>query len=402
MMPQRLLIIDDNADIGEFVSAAAKLWGWQCTATTNAADFMGSLSDDTTLIFLDLMMPEIDGIEMLRLLAQQKCRTGIVLMSGVGHRVLETANELAGELGLFIVGHLRKPFQLHDLEAILTRPRKPRPIRARGAAADHAATAILNNDLRSAIDNDQFVAHYQPQIDLRTGKIVALEALARWQHPEKGLIYPDNFIARLEAMGWIGELGAIIARDALSQAARFADAYGEMPAMSINVSVLSLVDLKFPDILLGVAAQYGVPADKITVEITETGLIEELSKTLDVLARLRMKGVQISIDDFGTGYSMMQQLRRIPATELKIDRSFIHNMQTSDGDRIIVQKTIEMGHELGMQVVLEGVETAAQLDFLRASGGDIAQGYLFTHPLSTEATIHWLKDYRSTLQQRSA
>jgi EAL domain-containing protein (putative c-di-GMP-specific phosphodiesterase class I) len=398
-MAQKLLIIDDNADIGEFVCAAAKLWDWHCTTTTTAADFMASLSDDTTLIFLDLMMPEIDGIEMLRLLAQQHCQIGIVLMSGVGQRVLETANELAGELGLFIVAHLRKPFQLRDLETILTRPRKPRPIRTRGAAS---ANVIANNDLRSAIDNNQFVVHYQPQIDMRTGKIVALEALARWQHPQKGLIFPDDFIARLEIMGWIGELGSIVARDALSHAGRFAEAYGEMPAISINVSVLSLVDLKFPDSLLGVAAQCGVPADKITVEITETGLIEELSKTLDVLARLRMKGVQISIDDFGTGYSMMQQLRRIPATELKIDRSFIHNMQNSDGDRIIVQKTIEMGHELGMQVVVEGVETSAQLEFLRISGGDIAQGYLFTRPLPPEAAIRWLKDYRSTLQQRSA
>ena len=117
---------------------------------------------------------------------------------------------------------------------------------------------------------------------------------------------------------------------------------------------------------------------------------------MDVLTRLRMKSVQISVDDFGTGYSMLQQLRHIPATELKIDKSFVHNMFANDGDRVIVQKTIEIGHELGMTVVVEGVETAAQLQFMKKSGCDIAQGYFFTRPLSPEVMVGWLKNYRAT------
>ena len=138
-----------------------------------------------------------------------------------------------------------------------------------------------------------------------------------------------------------------------------------------------------------------MPAEKVILEITETGLIEETSRTLDVLARLRMKRVHLSIDDFGTGYSMMQQLQNIPATELKIDRSFVSNLDGSDSNRVMVQKTIEIGHGLDMKVVAEGVETREQLEFLRANGCDIAQGYFFSRPLSPNDLLAWLDSYRS-------
>jgi EAL domain-containing protein (putative c-di-GMP-specific phosphodiesterase class I) len=226
-----------------------------------------------------------------------------------------------------------------------------------------------------------------------------MEALVRWQRPDGRLVFPDDFIARIEAMGWIDDLGWLVVKRALAENAEFADVDGDVPTISVNASVHSLLDLNFPDILMTQAAKYTVPPAKITIEITESGLLKELSKTLDVLTRLRMKGVQISIDDFGTGYSMLQQLRRIPATELKIDKSFVHNMHANEGDRVIVQKTIEMGHELGMTVVAEGIETDEHLAALRLAGCDIAQGYFFSRPLPPVAMQHWLKDYRSTLRQ---
>jgi EAL domain-containing protein (putative c-di-GMP-specific phosphodiesterase class I) len=139
-----------------------------------------------------------------------------------------------------------------------------------------------------------------------------------------------------------------------------------------------------------------LPAN-ITIEITESGLIKELSRTLDILTRLRMKQVKLSIDDFGTGYAMMQQLRNIPATELKIDKSFVQGMASSERDRIMAQKTIEMGHELGMHVIAEGVETKEQLDLLRQDGCDSVQGYYFSRALAPKALVKWLENYRSKL-----
>ena len=167
--------------------------------------------------------------------------------------------------------------------------------------------------------------------------------------------------------------------------------------LSLNESVYSLHDLKFPDILVSIAEKNGVAPGNVTIEITESRLIEELSRTLDILARLRMKEVRLSVDDFGAGYAMMQQLKNIPATELKIDKSFVQDLQGNGKVCIMIQKTIEMAHELDMQVIGEGVETPEQLDFLRSNGSEGAQGYLFTRPLPPREMVNWLGAYRSGL-----
>jgi len=165
------------------------------------------------------------------------------------------------------------------------------------------------------------------------------------------------------------------------------------PTFSINMSASSLRDLSFPDTLAILLERYRVPPHRIILEITEGGLIDELASTLDVLTRLCMKGVRLSVDDFGTGYAMLQQLRRIPATELKIDRSFVSRLPQSAADRVLVQTTIEMGHALGMRVVAEGVETEDQLAVLRLDGCDVAQGYLFSRPLPEHELLGWMTQY---------
>ena len=390
---QKILILDDEVDVGEFVSAAAQGMGFECTATTDATTFLKALTPDTTLILLDLMMPGMDGIELLRLLGEQKCKASIVLMSGVDKRVLKTAAQLAQVLGLSIVGHLQKPFRLTELEGILARSSEPATL----PIVQPEAQITQNEELRNAIERDEFVLHYQPLIDIATGRILGVEALVRWQHPERGLIFPDNFIGRMEGLGLIDELGWIVVNRGLSEVGQFANGDGRAPMLSLNESVYSLHDLKLPDILVSIAEKYGISPGNVTIEITESRLIEELSRTLDILARLRMKQVKLSIDDFGTGYARMQQLKIIPATEMKIDRSFVQDMQSSEQDRIMVEKSIEMGHELGMNVIAEGVETQEQLDFLRLKGCDGAQGYLFTRPLPPAELVSWLKTYRSGL-----
>ncbi len=227
--------------------------------------------------------------------------------------------------------------------------------------------------------------------------MTGVEALARWQHPERGLIFPDYFIGRMEELGLIDELGWIVANRGMSDVEQFENGDGKALMLSVNASVYSLHDLKFPDVLVSIAEKHGVSPGDVTIEITETRLIKELARTLDILTRLRIKQVKLSIDDFGTGYAMMQQLKIIPATELKIDKSFIQEMSGNDRDRIMVQKTIEIGHELGMQVIGEGVETQEQLDILREKGCDIAQGFFFSRPLPAQEMVSWLKTYRSQL-----
>ena len=391
---QRILVIDDENDVGEFISTAAQALGLQCTVTTDAKAFLEALTPDKTLIMLDLMMPEMDGVELLRLLGELKCKTGIVLMSGVGKRTLESAGQVAQALGLSIVGHLQKPFRLTELEEVLERHAEPE------ATSDVKQTpkiVIEKEELQRAIERVEFVLYYQPQIEIATGRVIGVEALVRWQHPERGLIFPDNFIGRMEELGLIDELGWFVMDRGMSEVAQFANGDGIAPMLSLNASVYSLHDLKFPDLLVSLAEKHGISPRGVTIEITESGLIKELSSTLDILTRLRMKQVQLSIDDFGTGYAMMQQLKNIPATELKIDRSFVQDMQVNESDRIMVLKTIELGHELGLQVIAEGVETQEQLDFLRLKGCDHAQGYLFSRPIPPKEMVNWLASYRSQL-----
>ena len=387
-----ILVIDDDEDVGEFIFAAAESIGIQCTVTTAVAAFLEALASGPAIVILDLMMPEVDGIELLRILSERRCKAGIILVSGVGKRTMETARELAVTHGLSVIGHLEKPFQVESLHTIL---RSIPQLAAPPPSRPKAKIVIEDAELRDAVECDQFVLYYQPQIDIATGNVVGLEGLSRWQHPERGLIFPDDFIPRLEKLGLMDRLGWIAINRGLAEIGKFADAAGIAPTLSINISASALHDLKFPDTLASLITAHGVAPNKVMLEITESGLLQQLTRTLDVLTRLRLKQVQLSIDDFGTGYSMMQQLQNIPATELKIDKSFVQNMHGRDSDRIMVQKTIEIGHELGMKVVAEGVETEEQLAFLRSKHCDIAQGYLYSRPLPVNELLVWLEMYRA-------
>jgi EAL domain-containing protein (putative c-di-GMP-specific phosphodiesterase class I)/FixJ family two-component response regulator len=385
-----ILVIDDDADIGDLVTAAAQSLDIPCRATTDPGELPCLLDTDVSLILLDLMMPGMDGVEVLRLLGKLECRASIVLMSGISKRVIDTAEKLAGALGLKIAGHLQKPFRLADLEELL---RGHIPQNNTAAARQMAQVEVSASELREGIENGEFMLYYQPQIDIRSGEVDGLEALARWQHPKRGLLFPDSFIARLETLRLMDAFGWRIADRGLSEVEQFALQGHAAPRLALNVSVQSLRDLKFPDTFVDLAQKHNVPASSIMVEITESGLMHDPSYALDVLARLRMKNVQLSIDDFGTGYAMMQQLVNVPATELKIDKVFVQNMHLNDSDRVMVEKTIELGHDLGMTVTAEGVETEAQLAFLRQKGCDRAQGYLFSRPLPPHKMTEWLASY---------
>jgi len=381
------MIIDDNPDVVALVTAAAAYKGIACIVAADADTFLTAITPDISLILLDLVMPNVDGVELLRMLGEQKCTTPIVLMSGVGARILETAVSLAISLGLNVAGHLRKPFRIAELEAFFVPPQE-----SQAAARDTRNILLEDNELTRAMAHDEFVLHYQPQIEIATGEVAGVEALVRWQHPVHGLIYPDSFIARCEGLDLIGQLGTLVAARALSEIAGLTGTGKKPLFLSINVSAFTLLDLTFPDTLFNLALKHKKNPEEVVLEITETGIVRELSQTLDVLTRLRMKGFQLSIDDFGTGYAMMQQLQNIPATEIKIDRSFVMSMNNKS-ERVMVVKTIEIGHELGLKVVAEGVETANHLEMLRAHGCDVAQGYFFSKPLPPAEFVTWLANY---------
>lgn len=383
---RKILVIDDEAEIGQLIASSAEHLGLECAFTTDASNLEHFLTPDVGLILLDLMMPEIDGIEVMRHLGELNCRAGIVLMSGISKRVLETAEKLARTLNLTVVGSLSKPFPLADLERLLTAQRADRPVLAPKMTPTFN---FADERLREAVDRDEFVVHYQPQIEITTGRVIGVEALVRWQSPEQGLLYPDSFLLRAEQMGLIENLGWLVTARACNEVKRFPG----NPRLALNLAVQSLYDLKFPERFVAVLQEHDMPMDSVILEITETGLLQDLTRALDVLTRLRVKGIQLSIDDFGTGYAMMQQLVNIPANELKIDREFVMNMHSNTSDRVMVEKSIEIGHELGMRVLAEGVETQQNLDMLRNNQCDCAQGYFFSRPLPPKDLVSWLNAY---------
>jgi|KBSMisStandDraft_5_1062788.scaffolds.fasta_scaffold08907_1 EAL domain-containing protein (putative c-di-GMP-specific phosphodiesterase class I)/CheY-like chemotaxis protein len=386
-----IVLIDDDRVVGEIVSGLANSMGLQCSVTRTPDQFFQRIGPETSVIILDLVMPEMDGIEILRLLGERNCKARIILMSGINIRVIETAKKLAQSLGLSVIGHLQKPFPIPQLQQMLTANFAPdRP----AAAVEEPQLEIPDADLYRALERKEFVVYYQPQINIATGVVTGVEALSRWNHPELGLVFPDNFISRIETLGLMDNFCWATAERALDEVKQFSVVNGHLPRLAINVSVSSLRDLKFPDIFMNLARKYDFPAERIVLEITESGLME-FSLALDVLTRLRMRNFQLSIDDFGTGYSMMKQLQNVPAIELKIDRTFVMHMHSNHADLVMVEKIIEMGHELEMEVIAEGVETEEQLKMLRARGCDGVQGYLFSRALPPAELLTWLQNYRA-------
>ena len=387
----RIVLIDDDRVVGEIVSGLAKAMELQCSVTRTPEEFFDHIGPETGVILLDLVMPEMDGIEILRLLGERNCKARIVLMSGINIRVIETAKKLAQSLGLNVIGHLQKPFPISQLQEMLTATfsGEKAPVFEK-----EQQLAIPDEDLHRAMDNNEFVLYYQPQINIRTGVVTGLEALSRWNHPQLGLVFPDNFISRIEDLGLMDRFCWVTAERALNEIKQFSLSNGHLPRLAINVSVSSLRDLKFPDIFMNLARKYDFPAERIVLEITESGLME-FSLALDVLTRLRMRNFQLSIDDFGTGYSMLKQLQNVPAIELKIDRTFVQHMHVNHSDLVMVEKIIEMGHELEMEVTAEGVETEEQFNMLRDRGCDGVQGYFFSRALPPGDLLNWLETYRS-------
>jgi EAL domain-containing protein (putative c-di-GMP-specific phosphodiesterase class I)/ActR/RegA family two-component response regulator len=387
---KRLLVIDDGVEMGALIAAIVKPLGYVCQHATTFVQFKAFCpadADVTDVIVVDLMMPDVDGIEVLRYLGEKRCRAAILLLSQVEMRILAVAEEMARASKLRVLGRLRKPFVRSDLETLL---RYGDGEHAMLDVPPSALRPITEAELRRAIGENQFLLHYQPQVDIKSGAAVGVEVLVRWQHPVRGLVYPDTFIGLSESWELVNDLTWVV-MDAAFKDLKFFATCGWHPNLAINVSAFSLRDLKLPDLLFVRAAAAGIELSKITVEITESGVITQVAGVLDILARLRLGGVNLSIDDFGTGFSMMRQLKRMPANELKIDKEFIRALEQDSDAEVIVRKTIEIGHELGMRVVAEGVETEAQLHMLGALNCDVAQGNLFSRPALAADIAAWRK-----------
>jgi EAL domain-containing protein (putative c-di-GMP-specific phosphodiesterase class I) len=241
----------------------------------------------------------------------------------------------------------------------------------------------LEQDLRQALEQQQLQVYYQPIMAIESGQIYGFEALVRWQHPEKGLLTPKDFIAIAEETGLIVPLDRWVLQTACAQLAQWHQQFPQFPALKMSIN-LSALDLWLGDLLpeiMTLQQQWQLSPQAITLEITESMLVENVEKTIVLLQQLQNQGIQISIDDFGTGYSSLNYLYQFPVHSLKIDRSFIQSMFDSPRSHKIVETIITLSHQLGIQSIAEGIETPEQLAQLHQLGCELAQGYLFTEAL---------------------
>jgi EAL domain-containing protein (putative c-di-GMP-specific phosphodiesterase class I) len=255
-----------------------------------------------------------------------------------------------------------------------------------------AERLLLEDGLRTAIAKRELSLHYQPQLDLPTGRVVGLEALLRWHHPVMGMVPPLKFIPVAEDTGQIEAIGLWVLEQALTQIAVWRMAGHDDLRIAVNLSAHQLRDGQFTERVSQALLLHGLPGDALELEITESVAMRDPAHTAELLRQLRRHGVALAIDDFGTGYSSLAYLKQLPLSCLKLDRSFVMDIESDPNDAAICTATIQLAHSLGLGVVAEGVETSVQLEFLRRLGCDIVQGYFISKPLPAAEMTRFLKE----------
>jgi EAL domain-containing protein (putative c-di-GMP-specific phosphodiesterase class I)/DNA-binding NarL/FixJ family response regulator len=383
----RTLLIDDDPFALKILTRQLERLGCRpivpCERARDALSILETRSETSDLVFCDLLMPGLDGVEFVRHIARIGYRGALVLVSGEDARILQTVKKLAQAHRVRMLGALAKPVSLDRLREVLARHG------THVSAAPKAASKVHDPaDLQRAIAAGELVNHYQPKVDLATGAVLGVEALVRWQHPLAGRGFPDQFIGMAEEHGLIDALTTAVLGSALRQARAWHDA-GLPVKMAVNVSMDNLAALEFPDAVEREANAAGVALRDLVLEVTESRLMNDPRGPLDILTRLRLKRIGLSIDDFGTGHSSFAQLRDIPFDELKLDRSFVNGAAADPSLTAIVDATLALAHQLGMRAVAEGVEDRGDWDFLRRRGCDVAQGYFIAKPMPARDFPAW-------------
>lgn len=377
----RMLASRGINDVSTFASAPAALAQ------------IASLEHPPDLILCDLNMPEMDGIEFVRALVEQRYLGSLILMSGEDERVLQTAEKLVQAHHIRVLGHMKKPFVVDELVALIGKWSPPAPANPEATRRNYDAQELL-----AGIRNGELINHYQPKVNVASGRLVGVEALVRWMHPRDGMVMPDQFITAAEEHQLIDDLTRTVLSASLTQVKAWKQSLLALP-VAVNVSMDNLSSLTFPDFVAAQVAGAGLSPLDLTLEVTESRLMRDLRAPLEILARLRLKGFRLSIDDFGTGHSSLAQLRDIPFDQLKLDRGFVHQAWNDKTVRAIYLTSLGVARQLEMEVVAEGVEDLDDWNFVRKTGCDVAQGYFIARPMPPGEIPAWIADWRARMQR---
>lgn len=396
-----ILVVDDSAVQRDYTVALCESLGLGCVQQAadgeEALRRLEAMAPLPRLLVIDLEMPVMDGIEFIQQLRQRRLLIPFIVASGREGALVSAVEVMARALGLPVLAGVRKPLKAQVLGDAFERACR---MDAGAAAADEAAadtTPVDAGVLARAIAEGRIVPHFQPKADIRTGLLRGVEVLARWTDARLGAVPPERFIAAAEQHGHIHALTMSILDQAMAQASRW-NARGRRLALAVNLSPRLLDDPGLVDQVCAVLARHGVPPAQVVLELTESAVVAYAGPALGALARLRMRGFGLSIDDYGTGFSSMQQLSRIPFTELKIDRSFVHGAHRRENLRVILESALEMSRRLGLGTVAEGVETLDDWRLLQRFGCTTGQGWLIGKAMPADELVPWLKAHEPRLE----
>ena len=382
-----VLVVDDDPVLCAIVATLFRKTGVSHIAIAHNGDEALKIVEQRgaplDFILLDLNMPEMDGVQFLRHMHERSYSGAIAIITGESKATLALALDLAKKRGLNVVGALSKPLKPANLDGLISSSQQ-----SEGTQVNHAPIAVTETELAEALNRDQIVAYYQPQIDAVSGVICGVEALARWIHPERGIVPPIAFVPVAEGSGLMPLLTEKMIKNVIANIASL-DSISPSMTCSINLGAAVLNDTGFPDAMAALIDQSGRDSTQFVLELTESKLVDDSADAMEVLARLDIAGFELSLDDFGTQFSNIEQLTKYPFKEIKIDRSFVGLALTDSRAKATVESCVNLGKEFDMRVVAEGVETDECREYLTGIGVHILQGYLIAKPMPIDALVLW-------------
>ena len=355
-----------------------------------ALEIFRNTDEPINIIISDLDMPGMDGMEFIRHLGAAGTPVSIILASSLDRALIGSVETMTTAYGINLLGAIKKPITATALEAAIRLHTPSLPSVQRDKALGPTFTL---DEIVEGLRNREFEPYFQPKVELSNGAIKGVEALARWRHPEQGIVLPGAFIQTLEDSGEIDGL-TLTMLEMAAVCCRTWHQRGLEATVSVNLSLKSLADVAFANRVTALVLAQNLNPRHMVLEVTESAAATQLGCALENLSRLRMKGFGLSIDDYGTGYSSMQQLSRIAFTELKIDQSFVRNASKQKSSRVILESSLEMASRLNIIAVAEGVETQHDWDLLKTLGCDLGQGYFVAAPMETGEFFRWAKAWK--------
>jgi len=389
----RILVVDDDAVQGTIISSVCRRLGHQPVFVSSyqaAADQIATGGFDCVTI--DLSLGDRDGIELLRLIAAAGQSPRVIVISGCDQRILSATVRMARAAGIVDAVSLQKPIDLAALnEALNFGGGDQRSLRRR---SDRRQSPITADDLARGLDAGELYPAFQPKVRLATGEVTGCEALARWESPSLGQVAPDLFVPLAEQSGLIKPITLMMLRESIGMARQFRETDPSF-VVAVNLSATLLSDATIPEEVEQLLEEAGLPARALIIEVTESTAMTDIACAMDILLRLRIKGVGISIDDFGTGYSSLAALARMPFSELKIDRCFVKDCLVDADMWKVVSASVAIAHQYNMQAVAEGIEDIKTWRALTDLGCDIGQGFGFSPGLRRDAFVAWCRQWKA-------